>query len=825
MKKMKTARKVSDRLRGQETESTGSGIRSMASTNQELLSEIAELQRRLQEAEKEKQRLASFREMNPNPVLEIDLAGAVTFANPAAMEVIKNLAPPRGLLAFLPTDWWAILAVAQVQGEKIFYREIRLQERMFAESILFIEPYQVWRIYAVDITERYCAEEAMRHAHNRIINEKNRLEAVLAVLPAGVAILDDLGGITQTNAAYEELWGGPRPLVRDASGYAAFKAWWLDTGQPVRPEEWACSQVLLQGETVIGQMLEIENFNGERRCIINSGAPIRDAAGRITGCAVALVDITELYRAEEALHHSEEQARQQLAEIETIYDSAPVGLCALDDQGRYVRINDRLAQMNGAPAQDHIGRTIPEMIPDLADFVEPLVNKVLKSGQPLRNVEFVGTTADAPEIKRYGLVQGLPIKDSQGKVVGVNVSVDDITQRKQAEKALRESEQRFRDMFIKAADAIIMADAETKKFFMVNDMASRMLGYTRDELSQLGVADIHPPEALAYVQEQFELQAAQKIYLASDLPMRRSDGSVWYADVSSFPTIMQGKTYLMGTFRDVTQRKQAEEILRRSHEELEQLVVARTTDLSQTVNELHNEILQRRQAEQALKESEERLRLLAGQLINAQEQERKRLAAELHDQLGHSLLIMKLSLGSIMRTLPPGEDGFRQLIQEQLEYLDDLIEQARRLYYNLSPGELEDLGLNTALEGLLEEFWHNQPDITYEVKLPALAGLFGLPGQITIYRLLQEALSNIGKHAGATEINVWGRLDNQLFRLCIEDDGQGFDVSEVERNLKKSIGLAAMKERLNLVNGSLEINSQKGQGTRLTFIIPCAPAA
>jgi PAS domain S-box-containing protein len=148
----------------------------------------------------------------------------------------------------------------------------------------------------------------------------------------------------------------------------------------------------------------------------------------------------------------------------------------------------------------------------------------------------------------------------------------DITERKQAEEALRESEQRFREIFTKAADAIIVADTETKKFFMVNDMAGKMLGYTKDELSQLGVADIHPPEALAYAQEQFELQTAQKIDVASDLPMRRSDGSVWYADVSSFTIIIQGKTYLMGTFRDVTQRKQAEEAIRQSQKTFSELI-------------------------------------------------------------------------------------------------------------------------------------------------------------------------------------------------------------------------------------------------------------
>jgi signal transduction histidine kinase len=97
--------------------------------------------------------------------------------------------------------------------------------------------------------------------------------------------------------------------------------------------------------------------------------------------------------------------------------------------------------------------------------------------------------------------------------------------------------------------------------------------------------------------------------------------------------------------------------------------------------------------------------------------------------------------------------------------------------------------------------------------------------QIVIYRLVQEALTNVGKHAGASEIKVWGRIDNQQFRLCIVDDGQGFDFSEVEENVNKGLGLTTMQERLYIINGSFEIESQKGQGAKLHFSIPVLPKA
>jgi PAS domain S-box-containing protein len=271
---------------------------SMKSTENDLVLEIAALKHRLQEVTKENQRLASFAEMDPNPVLEINLAGAITFANKAARQVLRSLTPPDRLINFLPLDWKCIQASTQVQGKRIFFREVRIREKIFSESIAFIEPYQVWRLHATDITERHWAEEALREAHNNLITEKNRLEAVFDALPVGLTILDEEGGSIQSNAAFEELWGGPRPQVRDFSDYKVFKAWWLDTGKQVRPEEWACFQALQHGKTVIGQMLEIENFAGERRSVINSGASIRDADGKIIGSAVPIVDITEQRRAE-----------------------------------------------------------------------------------------------------------------------------------------------------------------------------------------------------------------------------------------------------------------------------------------------------------------------------------------------------------------------------------------------------------------------------------------------------------------------------------------------------------------------------------------------
>ncbi|MBI5141455.1 MAG: response regulator [Nitrospirae bacterium] len=146
----------------------------------------------------------------------------------------------------------------------------------------------------------------------------------------------------------------------------------------------------------------------------------------------------------------------------------------------------------------------------------------------------------------------------------------EIGDRKLAEEALRESELTFRSIFDGANDGILLADRETKKFHVGNRAVCRLLGYEPEEIVNLGVADIHPAEHLHYVIEQFEKQARGEITLAKDIPVKSKDGSISYADISSGPITLGGRVYLMGVFRDITERKRAEEERARLQEQLRQ---------------------------------------------------------------------------------------------------------------------------------------------------------------------------------------------------------------------------------------------------------------
>lgn len=233
------------------------------------------------------------------------------------------------------------------------------------------------------------------------------------------------------------------------------------------------------------------------------------------------------------------------------------------------------------------------------------------------------------------------------------------------------------------------------------------------------------------------------------------------------------------------------------------------------------DITARRQAEEALKASEQKLRSLTAQLLSAQEIERKRLAAELHDELGHALLTLKLRLESLAEQLHPEQVSLKNEVQKILRFISVTIGEVRRLYLDLIPGDLEDLGLTAALHSLIEDFVELQKQISWEVEVDNLDGLFPVPIQTAIYRVVQEALTNIGKHAQPTRVSLLVKKDQNRVFFTIDDNGKGFDGSKVFAQ-KKTLGLLSMEERVKILGGSFSLWSQKGRGTKISFSIPLA---
>jgi len=222
--------------------------------------------------------------------------------------------------------------------------------------------------------------------------------------------------------------------------------------------------------------------------------------------------------------------------------------------------------------------------------------------------------------------------------------------------------------------------------------------------------------------------------------------------------------------------------------------------------------------ERALRESEEKLRSLSYQLLTAQEQERKRLASELHNVLGHDLLLLKLKLESIREELGPEHPAQGQEVLQAVRALQDSVSNVRRLCQDLTPGNLEDLGLSTALQLLVENFAMARK-LTWQTEVENLDDLFAAPVQTAIYRMVQEALTNIGKHARARHVWLLAQRAETEVAFVIEDDGRGFNVAETLAS-KRTLGLLAMEERVKILGGTFDIVSREQAGTKIIFTIP-----
>ncbi|MBE9168718.1 PAS domain-containing protein [Pleurocapsales cyanobacterium LEGE 06147] len=178
--------------------------------------------------------------------------------------------------------------------------------------------------------------------------------------------------------------------------------------------------------------------NGQLRWVDAFGRANYDSENRPVRMVGMVIDVTDRKLAEESLRQSEEMTRRQLAEIEAIYATAPIGLCVLDTEFRFVRLNEFLAQINGLPISEHLGRTIRDILPDLGELQEPIFKQVLESGQPVLNFEVHGETLAQSETERDWLVNYYPLRGINGQVLGINITVQEITDRKLVEKELQQ---------------------------------------------------------------------------------------------------------------------------------------------------------------------------------------------------------------------------------------------------------------------------------------------------------------------------------------------------------------------------------------------------
>jgi len=240
--------------------------------------------------------------------------------------------------------------------------------------------------------------------------------------------------------------------------------------------------------------------------------------------------------------------------------------------------------------------------------------------------------------------------------------------------------------------------------------------------------------------------------------------------------------------------------------------------LGKAFNDMSESLAKR---EEALRDSERRLRSLSSQLLKAQEKERKRLSIELHDELGQALALLKHRLRSISKKLHEDQALLCAECEDTNRYVDRIIDNARRLSRDLSPSILEDLGLSSALRWLIEDF-AKRHSIHTSLDMGDIDHLFSQEAQTNLYRIFQETLTNISKHADASRVSFVAKNKDSRVHFLMEDNGKGFDVDQVKgmQSFEKGMGLAAMEERVHMLGANLDLRSEQSKGTRVSFTIP-----
>jgi two-component system CheB/CheR fusion protein len=513
----------------------------------------------------------------------------------------------------------------------------------------------------------------------------------------------------------------------------------------------------------------------------------------------------ELMTVNQELKIKIEELSQAGDDFRNLMNSTDIGTIFLDRALRLKLFTPRARDaFNLIPAD--AGRPLSDITSHLtnADLLADL-DRVLASLQPVqREVE--------TRERRWYLMNILPYRTAQDHIEGVIVTFLDITERKQAEGRLQASEERLRLLIESVTDYSIIIQGIDGRIEVWNPGAERMFGYTKAEAVGQSIEIIFTPEDRVQGAHIEEMKRAREAGHAADERWHlRKDGSRFY--VSGVLTLLRDGTLdgYAKIARDLTESKRTEEELRRAHEELEQRVEERTRELAEVNEALRVENAERRQIEKS------RLQLLR-QLVRTQEDERRRIARDIHDHLGQQSTALRLNLEALKDMCVAykelcGPIAQMQMIAARLDADVDF------LAWELRPAALDDLGLAAALANFIKE-WSNHFAIPADFHTTGIDKERPSPeAETNLYRIAQEALNNTVKHAQASRVDVLlERRDHQVV-LIVEDDGVGFDPNDKEQ-ADRGLGLLGMRERAAIIGGTLEIEASPNRGTTIFARVP-----
>ncbi len=657
------------------------------------------------------------------------------------------------------------------------------------------------------------------------LEERQRLlQGVLDALPIGVWIADKAGSIVQGNPAGRRIWAGERYVGIDQ--YGEYKGWWSGTDRLIQPHEWALARAIEHGETSIDELVDIECFDGSRRTILNSAVPLRDESGGISGAIVVNEDVTQ----------------RRLVE-ETVANIA-AGMSALTGEPFFQRLVERLAATLAADCG---------FIGEVTGGSEGRMRLLAWHGSEPLAAGFEYALADTPceNVVAQGLCvypdgvaetfpqdkwltemgarsyAGTPLRDSAGEVLGILTVISrkplahpEITGgvlNILAARATAELERLHNDATIR----LLLQASEL--LHAVTDLAtlSRRLAEVAAEVCGA------PRAACALLRADGRFSAEGEVvngrwkrslrdWDAASLRQRskrahvrtgRGDG---HGDEAVLP-LKSSAGDLLGAVElaGLIDGWQGRHIVR------ERLTGVLRIGAIAAEKALFLDRVQR--AEQSVRESEVRLRALAARLQGLMEQERTRIAREIHDVLGQSLTGLKLDIAWLKREVPAGSSRALEQIDAICRSLDGIVQTVRRISSDMRPGELDDLGLVAAIESAAQEF-QARSGIRCRARLPDQNLAINPDAATAVFRIGQELLTNVARHARATRVDLSLEVDGGDVVLTVADDGRGLRPEQAAS--RKALGLMGIRERARMFGGSASFEGAPGAGTRATVRLP-----
>ncbi|HEX9075239.1 MAG TPA: PAS domain S-box protein, partial [Anaerolineae bacterium] len=690
-----------------------------------------------------------------------------------------------------------------------------------------------------DVTEQRRAETAVRE-------QRELLQVTLSSIGDAVMSTDAHGNIRFMNPVAEALTGWKMEEAAGKPLAQVFEIISEETGEPV-PSPFGR---VMHDQAVVGltNHTMLVTHSGERVPIDDSGAPIRDAGGNIIGVVLVFRDITERRKTE-----------REISRLATIVKSSEDAIISQRLDGTVLTWNPGAERLYGYVAEEIIGRPItltypPERLYEYEDIIARLIR-----GELIDHFDTVRLTKDGRRLDVS--ISVALLRDAEGQIRGVSKIARDITDQKRAEKVTRFLAEAS-DVLVSSLDyettlasvarlivpeiadwcavdildkdgalkRLALEHVDPTKLELANELQRRYPGDLNANYGVHNVIRTGKPEINPVIDDEMIARSAH------DVDHLRLLTEIGFSSSMTVPLIARNRTLGAMTFvlsesrrhfgsadlalvQDLARRvalavdnarlyREAQEM----NEELEHRVVSRTIELQNTNAKLQAEISERQRAN-------DQLRLLSGHLEKAREEERIRIAREIHDEIGQVLTAIKMDLSMLGRELVEGRPGDdRQAeIESTTRLVDDAIQTMHHIVRELRPEVLDHLDLRSALEWQVQEF---QSRTRIESRFDSELDELDLdPERSTaLFRILQETLTNVARHAQATHVQATlKKLDGQLV-MQVQDDGIGISDDRVTNS--QTFGILGMRERARALGGDVDIASLPDHGTTVTVHIP-----